>query len=102
MRDKVIEKIIQKGEPANYWQATEEELKLAAAEKLVEEATELRDAIRDSQGKERVIAEAADVQDAFDKCRTVLRLDIEDIMHQQVRKHREWGSFEGGWMLEVA
>ncbi len=101
VRDKIISKIIAQGEVANYRQANEAENPIAALDKLIEEAIEFKQTIEHSEGRARTIAEAADVQDAFDLCLKKLRISFSDVVEQQVVKNRECGGFEGMWLLEI-
>lgn len=101
VRDGIIERIRRKGEVAVYRQATDAEFLSALAQKLVEEAKELKDAIEEKKSRGEVIREAADIQESFDELLKTVRIETSEVMIAQIEKRRELGGFEGRWLLNV-
>lgn len=101
VRDGVIEKILQKGEVASYWKATDAELRLRSAQKVVEEAKELLEAFEKSKGRASLLEEAGDLQEAFELFLRTHRISSDELMLAQIENRRKKGSFDGHWILHV-
>lgn len=96
VRDKIPEKIQQNGEDAIAAQLEKHVLSQLLRRKLVEESLE----VLDSERKEDIIVELADVLEVLDGIINQYQIDINSILSQKEKKREKAGGFEKGIYLK--
>lgn len=97
VRDRIPEIIERDGKKATTHTAEEEEYVRFLLEKLIEEATELRDA----QGEDHQIKEVADVREVLSAIQVALGFPEYELREIQASKFTERGGFAGRIILDV-
>jgi predicted house-cleaning noncanonical NTP pyrophosphatase (MazG superfamily) len=90
VRDGIPEIIRRKGGHCEVAVMTEEAYRQALREKLVEEATEVAQAVT----LQELIMELADIQEVLDSLRTTYALSQETIVQEQTHRRAERGGFQ--------
>lgn len=97
VRDKIPDIIRRKGENPVYRRASDEEYVGYLANKVVEEAEELRRAIL--QTREDALAELADADEVRIKVMELFGISESDVAEARARKLSERGGFKERWIL---
>jgi predicted house-cleaning noncanonical NTP pyrophosphatase (MazG superfamily) len=98
VRDRIPEIIRANGKSCQVNVMSEEEYRLALAEKLVEEAREVAEA-GFSQNTGDLAKELADLQETIDALLATYKLDIDTVRELKTSRRKERGGFENRYRL---
>lgn len=96
VRDNIPKIISDDGKKANTRILNTEEFRIALYEKLIEEATELKQA----STKQDVVEELADIYEVIEELLIINKIDINDIETARIKKNFKRGTFEDRIFLE--